>query len=114
MGVISHKQPVLEKHLRYVITGSKYSQLRSRCTLNAIEEDADWVYASYADNEGNNRRIRARFLVGADGKTGYVRKHYLEPRGIKMEWAEQYVFSRILPYSGYVRRCTNGQIKVSL
>lgn len=93
VGVISHKQPTLEKHLRSVIKGSQYSQLRSRCTLKSIEEDKDWVYASYVDPEGNNRRIRARFLVGADGKTGYVRKQYLEPRGIKMEWAEQYVFS---------------------
>jgi 2-polyprenyl-6-methoxyphenol hydroxylase-like FAD-dependent oxidoreductase len=89
VGVISHKQPTLEKHLRSVIKGSPYSQLRSRCTLKSIEEDKDWVYASYVDPEGNTRRIRARFLVGADGKTGYVRKQYLEPRGIKMEWAEQ-------------------------
>ncbi|KAJ6096559.1 hypothetical protein N7486_007305 [Penicillium sp. IBT 16267x] len=89
VGVISHKQPVLEKHLRSVIEGSQYSQLRTRCTLESIEEDKDWVYASYVDPEGNNRRIRARFLVGADGKTGYVRKQYLEPRGIKMDWAEQ-------------------------
>lgn len=93
VGVISHKQPALEKHLRSVIKGSRHSQLRSRCTLKSIEEDKDWVYTSYVDPEGNNRRIRARFLVGADGKTGYVRKQYLEPRGIKMEWAEQYVFS---------------------
>jgi 2-polyprenyl-6-methoxyphenol hydroxylase-like FAD-dependent oxidoreductase len=93
VGVISHKQPALEKHLRSVIKGSQHSQLRSRCTLKSIEEDEDCVYASYVDPEGNDRRIRARFLVGADGKTGYVRKQYLEPRGIKMEWAEQYVFS---------------------
>ncbi|KAJ5167113.1 uncharacterized protein N7482_005894 [Penicillium canariense] len=89
VGVISHKQPALEKHLQSVIKGSQHSQLRSGCTLKSIEEDEDWVYASYTDPEGNTRRIRARFLVGADGKTGYVRKQYLEPRGIKMEWAEQ-------------------------
>ncbi|GIJ91001.1 hypothetical protein Asppvi_009966 [Aspergillus pseudoviridinutans] len=89
VGVISHKQPVLEKHLRSVIEESQYSQLRSRCTLESIQEDKEWVYATYADSEGTNRQIRARFLVGADGKTGYVRKQYLEPRGITMDWAEQ-------------------------
>ncbi|KAJ5681967.1 uncharacterized protein N7477_001907 [Penicillium maclennaniae] len=89
VGVISHKQPALEKHLRSVIKGAQHSSLRSRCTLKSIEENEDWVFASYEDAEGNTRRIRARFLVGADGKTGYVRKQYLEPRGIKMEWAEQ-------------------------
>ncbi|KAJ5379427.1 hypothetical protein N7509_012546 [Penicillium cosmopolitanum] len=89
VGVISHKQPALEKHLRSRIKGSQHSQLRAGCTLESIEEDKDWVHASYVEPEGNKRRIRARFLVGADGKTGYVRKQYLEPRGIKLEWAEQ-------------------------
>ncbi|KAF7116116.1 hypothetical protein CNMCM5793_004136 [Aspergillus hiratsukae] len=89
VGVISHKQPVLEKHLRSVIKESQYSQLRSRCTLESIREDKDWVYVTYVDPEGTNRHIRARFLVGADGKTGYVRKQYLEPRGVTMDWAEQ-------------------------
>jgi hypothetical protein len=29
-------------------------------------------------------------LVGADGKTGFTRKNYLEPLGIRMEQAHQY------------------------
>ncbi|KAH8433016.1 putative monooxygenase [Aspergillus melleus] len=87
--MITHKQPTLEKHLRSVIQGSQFSTLRTGCTLGSIREDDKWVYASYLDPNGNERYVRARFLVGADGKTGFVRKHYLEPRGVKMEWAEQ-------------------------
>ena len=87
--MITHKQPTLEKHLRSVIDGSQLSSLRTNCTLNSIQEDRDWVYASYLDPTGTERYVRARFLVGADGKTGFVRKHYLEPRGISMKWAEQ-------------------------
>lgn len=86
---MTHKQPVLERHLRAVILDSQFSTLRTGCILNSMREDADWVYASYLDPTGTERFVRARFLVGADGKTGFVRKHYLEPRGISMDWAEQ-------------------------
>jgi 2-polyprenyl-6-methoxyphenol hydroxylase-like FAD-dependent oxidoreductase len=57
--------------------------------MTFISEDSDWVYAQYSDITGATRRIRARFLVGADGKTGYTRKRYLESRGIKLEQASQ-------------------------
>ncbi|KAI9035136.1 putative monooxygenase [Aspergillus affinis] len=87
--MITHKQPILEKHLRSVIQGSRFSTLRTDCTLSSIREDEEWVYASYVNSNGSEKYVRARFLVGADGKTGFVRKHYLEPRGVKMEWAEQ-------------------------
>ncbi|PVH71143.1 hypothetical protein DL98DRAFT_597227 [Cadophora sp. DSE1049] len=45
----------------------------------------------HMDADGANRRIRARFLIGADGKTGYTRKKYLEPKGIKLQQASQQV-----------------------
>jgi 2-polyprenyl-6-methoxyphenol hydroxylase-like FAD-dependent oxidoreductase len=57
--------------------------------MTAISEDRDWVYAQYTDASGATKRVRARFLVGADGKTGYTRKQYLESRGIKLEQASQ-------------------------
>lgn len=74
----------MEKHLRSKID-KRYGTLRSNSTVTAISEDADYVYVDYIDNSGEKRRIRARFLVGADGKTGFVRKKYLEPRGVLME-----------------------------
>ncbi|KAL3441651.1 hypothetical protein BJX65DRAFT_313651 [Aspergillus insuetus] len=89
VGAIRHKQPSLEKHLRSVIEASTFSELRSSCSLTSIHEDDNWVYASYQDAAGAEKKIRAKFLAAADGKTGYTRKHYLEPKGIQHEWAEK-------------------------
>lgn len=46
-----------------------------------IEED-DSVIIEYIDKDDKPQRIRASFLVGADGKRGVVRKKFLEPEGI--------------------------------
>ena len=89
VGLMCHKQPTLEKHLRSVISASSCSCLRNNCTLTSISEDEDWVYAKYLDSAGVERQIRSKFLVGADGKTGYTRKKYLEPQGVQMQWAGQ-------------------------
>ncbi|KAJ5730398.1 monooxygenase [Penicillium malachiteum] len=89
VGLFAHKQPVLEKYLRTSIEKAACSTLRSKCALTSISEDKDWVYAIY-DDSGVEKRIRAKFLVAADGKTGFTRKMYLEPKGIQLEWAEPY------------------------
>jgi hypothetical protein len=88
---MSHKQPVLEKYLRTKISAGACSELRSGCTLTSIEERGDWVYVSYTDIEKRPRTIRSKFMVGADGKTGFTRKNYLEPLGVQLLWAEKYV-----------------------
>lgn len=62
-----------------------FCDLRPKSTVVNIEEDASWTYCTYTDSQGVERRIRARFFVGADGKTGYTRKNYLEPKGVHME-----------------------------
>lgn len=86
VGFICHKQPVMEKHIRRKIAEHRSSQLRTSCTLTSIHEDKDWIYATYTDdNEHAERRVRAKFLVGADGKTGFTRKMYLEPKGVLMQ-----------------------------
>lgn len=87
--MIAHKQPALEKHLRTIVESSELSQIRTSCTLTSIHEDKDWVYATYVDSKGEVRQVKSRFLAAADGKTGFTRKNYLEPKGIRMEWAEQ-------------------------
>ena len=66
--------------------------LRSSCRIISINEDKDWVYAKYVNANNEEKAIRARFLVGADGKTGFTRKQYLEPRGITLNQA------RTMPY----------------
>jgi 2-polyprenyl-6-methoxyphenol hydroxylase-like FAD-dependent oxidoreductase len=85
VGVIAHKQPLMEKHLRLVASSCPSSDLRLGSTIVGIEEDEEWVYANYVDANGTERKIRGKFLVGADGKTGYTRKHYLEPKGVLLQ-----------------------------
>lgn len=89
VGVIGHKQPVLEKHLRSIPEQSRFCQVRTSCTLTSIDEDDDWVYVTYVDAIGIEKKIRSRFFVAADGKTGFTRKNYLEPKGVRLEWAEE-------------------------
>ena len=74
----------MEKHLRAAID-PKIGELRSGSTVVAIEEDNESVSVRYESAESGRRTIRAKFVVGADGKTGFVRKKYLEPKGITME-----------------------------
>lgn len=99
VGFICHKQPFLEKNIRGVLndlsTSSRAtkSKLRSECTVIDIWEDEGWVFAKYLDADGTEHVIRGRFLVGCDGKTGFTRKKYLEPKGIIMEQASAYVWS---------------------
>ncbi|KNG87893.1 monooxygenase [Aspergillus nomiae NRRL 13137] len=85
IGFISHKQPILEKNLRKAMSESAYCVLRSESTVYELCEDKDWTYCKYRDAQGTERRIRARFFVGADGKTGFTRKQYLELKGVHME-----------------------------
>jgi 2-polyprenyl-6-methoxyphenol hydroxylase-like FAD-dependent oxidoreductase len=88
VGFICHKQPALEKAIRDKIVDSHYSQLRSKCLVNNISEDEESVTVQYVDASGQTKSIRGKFLVGADGKTGYVRKKYLEPKGVTMDHCE--------------------------
>lgn len=90
MGFISHKQPALEANLRKVMSSTPFSDLRPSSTVVGISENDDWVYCRYLDGIGTERRVRSRFFVGADGKTGYTRKHYLEAKRIKLERSHQY------------------------
>lgn len=87
-GFICHKQPAMEKAIRDSISNSPCSQLRSKCLVTGVSEDDESVTVQYTDVNGESKSIRGKFLVGADGKTGFVRKKYLEPRGITMDRCE--------------------------
>lgn len=89
-GFMCHKQPSMERCLREVIAAQPQSQIRVGSTVHAIEETGEDVVVTYSTNTGEMRSIRAKFLVGADGKTGFTRKKYLEPKGITMEKDEKY------------------------
>lgn len=88
VGFICHKQPVLEKSIRDVVASCEHSELRSKCTVTGISENEDGVTVQYTDARGQPTSLRSKFLVGTDGKTGYVRKKYLEPKGITMDRCE--------------------------
>lgn len=64
-------------------------------TLTAIREDDDWVYVIYNNAQGEERHLRSKFLVGCDGKTGFTRKKYLEPRGITMDGASKMAYEEV-------------------
>ncbi|KAL2800158.1 hypothetical protein BJX66DRAFT_321654 [Aspergillus keveii] len=89
VGFICHQQPLLEKHLRLKMEASEHCDLRSTCTVMDITQDDEWTYCQYRDADGEDHNLRSRYLVGADGKTGFTRKNYLEPLGIRMEQAHQ-------------------------
>ena len=51
-----------------------------------ISETAKGVLVRYRTVNGESREISAKFAVGADGKTGFTRKTYMEPNsGVEME-----------------------------
>ncbi|KAK5995929.1 3-(3-hydroxy-phenyl)propionate/3-hydroxycinnamic acid hydroxylase-like protein [Cladobotryum mycophilum] len=85
VGFICHKQPILEGYLRETMASLPHCELRSGSTVVRVSEDEEWVYCHYVDAEGREHKVRSRFLVGADGKTGFVRKNYLENRGITLQ-----------------------------
>ncbi|KAJ3466376.1 hypothetical protein MRS44_007034 [Fusarium solani] len=86
-GFMCHKQPCVEKHLRSQITTLGVAKMHLGARVTSIWEDQDWVYAGYTDTSNQSRTIRGKFLIGADGKTGFTRKKYLEPQGITLDQA---------------------------
>ena len=91
VGFVFHKQPELEKAMRDAASGCSSSELRTGCTVQSISEDTERVEVHYVDSQGRKRQLCAPFLVGADGKTGFVRKKYLEPKGIQLDRCEGFV-----------------------
>ncbi|KAF5857026.1 hypothetical protein ETB97_006417 [Aspergillus alliaceus] len=67
-------QPKLEKSLRKRTSNTTFCDLKTKSTVFELREDENWTYSKYHDAQGMERKIRARFPVGADGKTGFTRK----------------------------------------
>lgn len=85
VGAIAHKQPILEKNIREAGSRFPASELRLGSTITKIEEDQEGVLVTYHRDDTRERQIRGKFFVGADGKTGFTRKQYLEPKGIMLQ-----------------------------
>lgn len=83
--VVLQFQPNFERELRKIIASSPHCELREQCEVFESKDDPQGVVVGYRDLNGKERHIRGQFLVGADGKTGVVRKRFLEPLGVKQE-----------------------------
>lgn len=72
-----------EHALRGRIKASKYCTLLTGCEfVNQISEDTPQI--EYIDEMGELHILESQWLVGADGKTGIVRKYFLEEKaGVK-------------------------------
>lgn len=85
---IMFRQPKLEELLRGAIRESGIGEYRDGSEVVGME-DADGnksVVVRYRDvRDGKEKSIKARFVVGCDGRRGYVRKVFLEPKGIIAE-----------------------------
>ncbi|CAM1508577.1 Fc.00g054250.m01.CDS01 [Cosmosporella sp. VM-42] len=86
-GFMCHKQPSVEKHLRSQITSLGVAKMNLGARVTSIWEDKDWVYATYINTSNQSHTVRGKFLIGADGKTGFARKQYLEPKGVALNQA---------------------------
>ena len=87
-GYIFHEQPRLEESIRSTFENRPGSPVTflEHCEVLGISEDADWVTVTFEDKsgpEGVVKKVRGKFLVGADGKMGFVRKNYLEAKGVR-------------------------------
>jgi 2-polyprenyl-6-methoxyphenol hydroxylase-like FAD-dependent oxidoreductase len=65
--------------LRDKIAKSPYCTLRKSCKVVDREELEDGVIVEYQTDQNIVERIKCSYLIGADGKTGVVRKQFLEP-----------------------------------
>ncbi len=65
---------------------SSFCELRCGCTVVSRQELRDGVIVGYESRQGFKTSLKASWLVGADGKTGVVRKKFLESSaGIRQE-----------------------------
>ncbi|KIX07316.1 uncharacterized protein Z518_01969 [Rhinocladiella mackenziei CBS 650.93] len=74
---ILQSQPKLEAALRDKVNQSKFCDLRENCEVVSRIEVDDGAIVEYT-TDGTTKRVKCSFLVGADGKRGVVRKHFLE------------------------------------
>ncbi|KAI1745378.1 monooxygenase-like protein [Xylaria scruposa] len=72
-------QPMFESAMRDKLKNSEYCELRCGCTVTGRKQSGTDIIVEYTDTQGQHRNIRGSWLIGADGKRGVVRKHFLEP-----------------------------------
>ncbi|VUC29693.1 unnamed protein product [Clonostachys rosea] len=79
-------QPGLEQLLRNRAQASKYIKLKLNCEVVGLAETPSNVEITYEEKDTSGSYVvRGKYAVGADGKRGFVRKQFLEEKGIKQE-----------------------------
>jgi len=92
---LSNSSGCLERILRDLIEASEYAELRLGSEGESIEEVGEKVQVKYRSRDGSRKQVSGSFLIGADGKRGFVRKGYLEAKGIRQE-VGMCVYHRVL------------------
>jgi hypothetical protein len=69
----------VEYFLRKAVNDSPYCDLRVGCKAVSRVETSAHVILTYEKSNNIQERINCSYLIGADGKKGIVRKHFLEP-----------------------------------
>lgn len=76
-----------ESAMREKVMATPHCDLRCGCTVTDREQCGENLIVQYESGKGASRKIgkiKGSFLIGADGKKGVVRKHFLEASsGIK-------------------------------
>ena len=71
--LVTFYQPDLEKALRQKAESYSSTAVELNCELLDLQQDAQGVDAIVRGKDGEERRIRARYVVGADGASSKVR-----------------------------------------
>ncbi|KAI1340073.1 monooxygenase-like protein [Xylariaceae sp. FL0016] len=82
-------QPRLEAALRKKVNESPFCEVRCGCAVVSREDRGTSILAKYTNPTGQEQTIEGQFIIGADGKTGVIRKHFLEPEaGIQQVYSD--------------------------
>lgn len=72
--LVTFHQPELERLLRRKLEQQRSVQVELDTALEAFTDDGNAVMATLRSGGGATRQVRARYLVGADGATSFVRR----------------------------------------
>jgi 3-(3-hydroxy-phenyl)propionate hydroxylase len=73
--VVTFYQPELERVLRSRLPAYPCVHVSLGTELTGFEQDADGVHATLRLGDGSAASVHARFLIGADGASSFVRHH---------------------------------------
>ncbi|MGA0612825.1 bifunctional 3-(3-hydroxy-phenyl)propionate/3-hydroxycinnamic acid hydroxylase [Caldimonas sp. KR1-144] len=88
-ALVTFYQPELEQLLRGKLAQYPSVEVRLGVALNGFMDDGSGVFAELTNDDGSTTRVRARYLVGADGASSLVRRllgFEFEGRSFQQDW----------------------------